>query len=109
MTANLVADRPHLSPTLDQSVWRIEVAFTRHGGDRLHANAVLTAGLDRLVGQGDTRKHPSDPDVPTVGAQVAASRALADLAAQLDEIAKIQFRSWESPGVFVLPALRPSR
>jgi len=103
MTVNLIAERPQVRPTLEQSVWRIELAFTHDGRNRLRADAVLTAGLDRLVGRGDTRKHPSDPDVPTVAAQVAASRALVDLAAQLDEIARIEFRSWENPDFFLAP------
>lgn len=103
MTVTLIAERPHHRPALDVGRWRVQLAFTPQGRNRLHADAILTAGADHLVGRGDTRKHPSDPDVPTVAAQVAASRALADLAAQLDEIAQVQFRSWEDRDFVVLP------
>ena len=75
----------------------------------------MTAGTDRAEtlsspqgsiassGVATRGKHPSDPDVPTVAAQVAASRALVDLAAQLDEIARIEFGSWENPDFFLAP------
>ena len=74
--------------------WDIHLRFTPEGRDGLHAAAVLTAGLDRLAGHGETRKHPSDPNLPMVAAQLAASRALRDLATQLEELACAQLEPW---------------
>lgn len=45
-------------------------------------------GQDRLAATGHARRNPADPSVPEIGDELAASRALAGLAAKLAEIAR---------------------
>ena len=91
-----------LSPRIGGS-WDVRITFTSTGRDRLHADAVLSAGLDHLAGHGETRKHPNDPNLPEVAAQVAAGRALVDLASQLQRLADAASQAWDDGDVFVLP------
>jgi len=51
---------------------------------RTHAEARLVMpGGDELVGRGDARRNPADREVPLIGEQIAAARALSDLTGQL--------------------------
>ncbi len=63
-------------------VWTVEIAFSEDAG-RTRADAWLRAGSRQLSGWGRSRRNPVDPDVPAVGEELAASRALLDLAHQL--------------------------
>ncbi|WP_314245185.1 DUF1876 domain-containing protein [Streptomyces sp. DSM 40907] len=47
----------------------------------------LDTGTNRLTGHGTARCNPADDDVPEIGDELAAARALEDLAAQLKRIA----------------------
>ncbi|MFJ7587531.1 dsRBD fold-containing protein [Streptomyces sp. NPDC097617] len=47
----------------------------------------LDTGTSRLTGHGTARGHPTDNDVPEIGDELAAARALENLAAQLKLIA----------------------
>ncbi|MFF3744284.1 DUF1876 domain-containing protein [Streptomyces kronopolitis] len=51
------------------------------------ARAVLDTGTTSLTGHGRARCQPEDPDVPEIGDELAASRAMSDLAAQLQKTA----------------------
>jgi hypothetical protein len=59
-----------------------EIAFTEDG-DRTRAEAVLDLGGLHFQGFGEARRAPGDPDVPAVGEELAASRALFALAHKL--------------------------
>jgi hypothetical protein len=49
-----------------------------------HAEARLAMpGRDELVGRGEARRNPSDQEVTLIGEQIAAARALSDLAGKL--------------------------
>ena len=62
---------------------------------------MLALGDRRLGGWGRARRNPADPDVPRVGEELAAARALSDLAhALLDEAADLIER-FEGHGVRV--------
>jgi hypothetical protein len=63
-------------------VWTVEVVFTEDA-DRTRADTVLDVGDLRIHGWGRARRRPGDPDVPAIGEELAAARALADLAHQL--------------------------
>lgn len=69
--------------SLTTRVWAVEIFLAEHSG-RTHAQARLRTG-DRthLMGRGSARLNPADRDVPEIGEELAASRALADLAHQL--------------------------
>jgi hypothetical protein len=74
--------------------WTVEIAFDEEEG-KTRADAVLTGGSERLQGWGRARRSPADPEVPTVGEEIAAARALADLAHHLLELAAHRIESWE--------------
>jgi hypothetical protein len=63
--------------------WHVEL-FLDEDGDRTVARAVLHTGLSsHLEGSGVTRRAPDDTDVPEIGDEVAAARALHELADEL--------------------------
>jgi hypothetical protein len=67
--------------------WSVEIHIDEHES-RTRAEARLhTADRTHLVGVGLARLNPADRDVPEIGDELAASRALADLAHQLLEAA----------------------
>lgn len=76
--------------------WRIEITFTED--DRTtRADAVLDVAGHHHHGWGRARRDPSDPDVPVIGEEVAAARALIRLGHQLlgaaeDDIEEIEQR-----------------
>ena len=60
--------------------WHVEL-FVDEEGDRTVARAVLhTEAPVHLEGHGETVRNPGDRDVPEIGDEVAAARALHDLA-----------------------------
>ena len=67
--------------------WTIDIYLTEHADAdqiRTHAEARLhTHDATDLRGHGDAHKHPDDADVPEIGDELAAARALSDLAHQL--------------------------
>ena len=71
----------------ENRVWTVEIVFTEDE-DRTRADARLIAGPRQFSGWGRARRNPSDPDVPVIGEELAAARALSDLAHRLlDEAA----------------------
>lgn len=75
-------------------VWRLEIVFTED--DRAtRADVVLDVGGKHHHGWGRAKRNPGDEDVPVIGEEVAAARALIRLARQLlgaaeDEIEEIE-------------------
>jgi hypothetical protein len=65
--------------------WTVDIYIDEHEDDRqTRAEARLHTGDDtQLLGVGTTRRNPHDAEVPEIGDEVAASRALADLAEKL--------------------------
>jgi Rv2632c-like len=65
------------------------------------AKALLDLSGDIRGGWGRARRHPADPDRPSVGEELAVARALSDLARHLaDEVeAKIEATEGERPHV----------
>jgi Domain of unknown function (DUF1876) len=74
--------------------WSVEIVFSEDE-DKTRADAHLTGGTEPLQGWGRARRNPEDPDVPAVGEEVAAARALSDLANHLLEQAAHRIESWE--------------
>jgi predicted transcriptional regulator len=67
--------------------WHVEVLIDEDDG-RTRATARLhTADDTRISGTGIARLRPADRDVPEIGDELAASRALSDLAHNLLECA----------------------
>jgi hypothetical protein len=67
--------------------WSVEVYLDEEDGET-HAEARLVArDTEKVRGQGRARCNPADWDVPEIGAELAASRALSDLAHRLLDLA----------------------
>jgi Domain of unknown function (DUF1876) len=79
---------------MDALTWTVEIVFSEDE-DKTRADARLTGGPEPLQGWGRARRNPEDPDVPAVGEEVAAARALSDLAHHLLEQAAHRIESWE--------------
>lgn len=64
--------------------WNVEILLTEEDGTT-HALARLHTepSAEALTGRGTSRVSPDDKDIPEIGDELAASRALADLAGQL--------------------------
>ena len=67
--------------TIDR--WSVDIYLDEAEGET-HAEARLTTRTsDALRGHGRARCNPADWDVPEIGAELAAARALSDLAHRL--------------------------
>jgi hypothetical protein len=67
--------------------WTIQVNIDEEGDDTF-ADAILSAGNKaEMHGHGVSRRHPRDEAVPRIGDELAAARALSDLAHQLLSVA----------------------
>ncbi|MGP3919048.1 dsRBD fold-containing protein [Nonomuraea sp. 10N515B] len=68
--------------------WTVQI-YLADEGDETSARAVLiTKGGGRVDGIGRRHRNPADARVPEIGEEVAASRALADLAGKVAAITK---------------------
>jgi hypothetical protein len=68
---------------MSTGTWSVEIFMSERDG-RTHAEARLhTADRTQLVGTGTARLNPTDRDVPEIGQELAAARALSDLAHHL--------------------------
>ena len=74
--------------------WTVEIIFTEDD-DKTRADAVMSSSPEDLRGWGRSRRNPLDPDLPAVGEEIAAARALTDLAHHLLEAAAHRIESWE--------------
>ena len=78
--------RRPLGQRRSQTVWTAEITFTEDE-DRTRADAHMRAAERQWHGWGTSRRNPTDPDVPVVGEELAAGRALGSLSDQLIEAA----------------------
>jgi hypothetical protein len=62
--------------------WHVEVSFSEIG-DRTRADATLELRGERFHGFGQAKRAPGDPNVPVVGEELAAARALSALSHEL--------------------------
>jgi hypothetical protein len=63
--------------------WLVRIFISEHDGTT-RAEARLDTGTGKgLTGTGSARLSPKDDDVPEIGDEIAAARALADLAQRL--------------------------
>lgn len=64
--------------------WTIDLTIDEHADERnTVAHARLRAGERTETGTGTARRNPADREVPRIGDELAAARALFDLAHQL--------------------------
>ena len=74
--------------------WHVEVVFSEED-DRTRADAILEFGGRRFHGWGQAKRSPGDPNVPVVGEELAASRALSELAHHLLHAAADRIEAFE--------------
>ncbi|MCH0540781.1 DUF1876 domain-containing protein [Streptomyces sp. MUM 203J] len=67
--------------------WKIKMDLLEDEQGNTTADATLDTGQSRLTGHGQARRNPADTDVPLIGDELAASRAMSDLARQLTRLA----------------------
>ncbi|MGD0085128.1 MAG: DUF1876 domain-containing protein [Acidimicrobiales bacterium] len=79
-------------------VWTVEILFTEDE-NHTRADARLNTGSREMSGWGRSRRNPADPDVPAIGEELAAARALSDLAHQLLHEAVDAIEEFEAPPV----------
>ncbi|MBT8241849.1 MAG: DUF1876 domain-containing protein [Acidimicrobiia bacterium] len=75
--------------------WKL-VFETREDADHCEMVVHLDAGDRSFSGRGQSKRNPSDPAVPQVGEELAASRALVDLAHHLSNDAWRQIEEFTS-------------
>lgn len=67
--------------------WTVDIHLSEHPEDEVvHTDAearLHTQDATDLRGRGEARRHPKDADVPEIGDELAAARALSDLAHRL--------------------------
>lgn len=68
--------------------WKIGLHLFEDDGGTTKARAVLDTGTATLTGHGTARCNPTDANVPEIGDELAAGRAMDDLARQLLSLAE---------------------
>jgi uncharacterized protein DUF1876 len=74
--------------------WQVTITFSEDPV-RTRADAVLELPGEKFHGFGQARRAPEDPSVPVIGHDLAAARALSDLAHQLLSAAAERIESFE--------------
>jgi len=80
--------------------WLVNISFTEDA-DRTRADAILVLANQKFHGFGQAKRAPQDPNVPVIGEELAAARALSDLSHQLLEAAAERIESFEGHPVDV--------
>ena len=75
-------------------IWRVDVTFTEDES-RTRADAILQLADERFHGFGQAKRATDDPNVPVIGEELAAARALSDLAHQLLQAAAERIEAFE--------------
>lgn len=67
--------------------WKIDLYLFEEEGTT-KARVVLDTATAQFTGHGDAHRNPADMDVPEIGDELAAGRALDDLGRQLMDVAQ---------------------
>lgn len=70
--------------------------------EHCHAEVTLVTPTLRMVGHGESRRHPDDPRVPMIGEELAIARALTALADKLQLAARAAIEDHESRPLHLL-------
>ena len=82
---------------MEAKQWTVQIYITEDGDDT-HARAVLrTRDTSTITGRGAARRNPIDRAVPEIGDELAASRALEDLAIRLHDVYSDDFVALAGP------------
>ena len=67
--------------------WLVSLSVAESDGQTRAEARLAMPGGEQLAGHGQARRNPADREMPRIGAQLAAARALSDLAGQLLQVA----------------------
>jgi hypothetical protein len=67
----------------EAQTWQVTIDIGEHEGHTRAVARLRTQDTERMAGVGFARLAPTDRDVPEIGAEIAAARALADLSRRL--------------------------
>jgi hypothetical protein len=83
--------------------WTVQVDIDEHEGRTRAVARLSTGGADALAGTGLARLNPADRNVPGIGDELAAARALSELSHLLLDVAARDIE--QSSGVPAHPVL----
>jgi hypothetical protein len=81
-------------------MWQVNITFTEDG-ERTRADATLELADERFHGFGRAKRAPGDPNLPVIGQDLAAARALSELSHQLLNAAAARIEDFEGHEVKV--------
>jgi hypothetical protein len=80
--------------------WKVGLyLYEEEGTGTTKARVVLDTATAQYTGYGDAHRNPADMDVPEIGDELAAGRALDDLGRQLIDVARRDIEDMEAAGV----------
>lgn len=88
-------DHPDIGGEIVENPQGLVEIFLREEDRETHAEARLMKGAGGLTGQGAARRNPEDREATQIGEQIAAARAVSDLAHKLLDSGP-QLRPWRS-------------
>ncbi|MCI0385881.1 DUF1876 domain-containing protein [Streptomyces sp. CNQ085] len=77
--------------------WQVSLHLSEEEG-MTKAHAVMDLGGTEISGQGVARRNPHDRDIPEIGDELAAGRAMNDLARKLLSVARTDIEGVAHPG-----------
>ncbi|GCB50779.1 DUF1876 domain-containing protein [Streptomyces sp. NL15-2K] len=77
--------------------WKVRLHLFEEDEGTTKAHVVLDTGTTALTGHGTAHCHPADANVPEIGDELAAGRAMEDLAKQLLNIAEHDIEGMGAP------------
>jgi hypothetical protein len=63
--------------------WTVDIYIDEHEGQTRAEARLHTSDATQLAGVGTARRNPADPEIPEIGDELAAARALSELAHNL--------------------------
>ncbi|MFI1731166.1 DUF1876 domain-containing protein [Streptomyces acidicola] len=76
--------------------WKVRLYLFEEEGTT-KARVVLNTGTTEFTGRGAAHRNPADMDVPEIGDELAAGRAMHDLARQLVDVAELDVEGVSPP------------
>ncbi|MEV8015863.1 DUF1876 domain-containing protein [Streptomyces sp. NPDC086554] len=72
---------------MEAKQWTVQIYITEEGDETLARAVLNTRDTSAVTGRGTARRNPVDRRIPEIGDELAASRALEDLAIRLHDVA----------------------
>ncbi|MFF5211107.1 DUF1876 domain-containing protein [Streptosporangium sp. NPDC000396] len=82
---------------MEAKQWTVQIYITEEGDDTSARAILSTRDRTHLVGAGHARRNPADEPVPEIGDELAAARALTDLANRLLTVASEDIAQFTGP------------